>query len=132
MSILFTYTKVGNLEIPTRFVCSASYDAGADNGFVSDWQIELYNTLAKGRVGLIVSGIFHVSSYGKASPVQNLLTDDEFIPGLKRLADAVHAQGSKLAVQLFHPGHEAFRQLQPLGIEAVGPSGLKEGGGPLL
>lgn len=130
MSILFTPAKIGNLEIPNRFVRSATYDAGAENGFVSDWQVELYSTLAKGRIGLIISCIFHVTGFGKASPVMNLLTDDEFIPGLKRLADAVHAHGSKLAVQLFHPGREAFRRLQPLGIEAVGPSEFKAGEDP--
>mgnify|MGYP001072357995 CR=1 FL=1 len=130
MNILFTPTHVGNLEIHNRFVRSATYDAGADKGFVSDWQIELYSSLAKGRLGLIVSGIFHVTSFGKASPVQNLLTDDKFIPGLKRLAEAVHTHGSRLAVQLFHPGREAFRRLQPLGLEAVGPSGIRAGEDP--
>ena len=130
MNILFTPTKIGNLEIHNRFVRSATFDAGAEDGFVSDWQIDLYSALAKGGVGLIISGIFHTTSLGKAAPVQNLLTGDEFIPGLKRLATAVHACGSKLAVQLYHPGREAFRRLQPLGIEATGPSAVKAGEDP--
>ncbi len=128
MNILFTPTQINNLEIPNRFVRSATYDSGAENGCVSEWQIELLASLAKARVGLVVSGIFHVSDFnGKTSPLQNLLTHDRFIPGLKNLADAVHAQGSKLAVQLFHPGRESYRRLHPLGIEAAGPSVLKIG-----
>ena len=133
MNILFTPAKIGSLEIPNRFVRSATYDGGADKGgFVSDWQIELYSALAKGRIGLIVSGVFNVSSAGKISPVQNSATDDKFIPGLKRLAEAVHGHGSKLAVQLFHGGREAFRRQLLLGREAMAPSGLKAGEGPLL
>ena len=131
MDILFNPTKIGNLEIPNRFVRSATYDAGAEDGFISEWQVQLYSALADGGAGLIVSGIFHVTNFGgKVSPVQNLLTNDQFIPDLERLADAVHAHGSTLAVQLFHPGREAYRRLHPLGIEAAGPSALKPGEDP--
>lgn len=131
MNILFTPIKINNLEVPNRFVRSATYDAGAENGCVSEWQIQLLATLAKARVGLVVSGIFHVSDFnGKTSPLQNLLTHDRFIPGLKNLADAVHEEGSKLAIQLFHPGRESYRRLHPLGIEAAGPSALKVGEDP--
>jgi 2,4-dienoyl-CoA reductase-like NADH-dependent reductase (Old Yellow Enzyme family) len=131
MNTLFAPAKISNLEVPNRVVRSATYDAGADGNFVSDWQIELYSALAKGGVGLIISGIFHITSFGgKVSPVQNLLTSDEFIPRLRKLADVVHGHGSKLAVQLYHPGREAFRRLKPLGIEAVGPSAVKAGEDP--
>ncbi|MBN1105765.1 MAG: NADH:flavin oxidoreductase [Deltaproteobacteria bacterium] len=129
MSILFTPAKIGNLEIPNRFVRSATYDAGADNGFVSDWQIELYSALAKGHIGLIVSAVFNVR-VGKAAPGLNSLTDDKFVPGLRRLADAVHANGSKLAVQVYHAGREAYRVLQPAGLVATGPSGFNAGEDP--
>jgi len=131
MSILFASTKIKNLEIPNRFVRSATFDAGAENGFVSDWQLELFRTLVKGGVGLIISGIFHVTDLvAKVSPVQNLLTSDEFIPGLKKLAAAVHEDGSRLAVQIFHPGRESFRRLNPLGMEAPGPTQIKMGEDP--
>lgn len=130
MNILFTPAKIGNLVIPNRFVRSATYDAGAEDGFVSDWQIELYRALSKGRVGLIMSGVFCVTTLNNAAPTLNLLTDDKHIAGLKRLSKVVHENGSKLAVQLYHPGREAFRRLEPFGIEAVGPSGVKSGGDP--
>ncbi|OPY69380.1 MAG: NADH oxidase [Syntrophorhabdaceae bacterium PtaU1.Bin034] len=131
MKILFTPTKIGALEVNNRFVRSATYDAGAEDSRVSDWQINLYRTLARGGVGLIISGIFHVTDLvAKIAPTQNLLTNDEFIPGLKRLAVAVHEHGSKLAVQLYHPGREAFRRLKPLGIKTPGPSAIEEGEDP--
>lgn len=129
MNILFTPAKIGNLEIPNRFVRSATYDAGADNGFVSDWQLDLYGALAKGRVGLIISAAFNIRD-GRAVPVLNSLTDDKFVPGLRRLTDTVHANGSRLAVQVYHAGRDAYRVLQPVGMEATGPSGFKAGEDP--
>lgn len=126
MTVLFTPFSIGNMEIKNRFVRSATYDGGADKGgFVSDWQINLYAKLARGQVALIVSGIFSVDSAGKISPVQNSLYHDRYIEGLARLADVVHRNGSKLAVQLFHGGREAFRLQEALGRHALGPSDLE-------
>lgn len=129
--MLFTPARINTLEVPNRFVRSATYDGGAEpGGLVSDWQIGLYQALARGGVGLIVSGIFHVTPEGRISPAQNGLFDDRFIPGLERLARAVHAQGAKLAVQLFHAGRETHRWKQPKGQTASGPSDLAEGQDP--
>lgn len=131
MSILFTPFAIGGLEIKNRFVRSATYDGGAEKGgFVSDWQIELYKELARGRVGLIVSGIFNVDSIGKISPAQNSLHRDRYVEGLARLSDAVHQCGARLAVQLFHGGREAFRRQEALGRRALGPSELDFGQDP--
>ncbi|MBI5523469.1 MAG: NADH:flavin oxidoreductase [Desulfarculus sp.] len=129
--MLFTPARINTLEVPNRFVRSATYDGGAEpGGIVSDWQMELYRALAQGGVGLIVSGIFHVTKDGRISPVQNGLFDDRFIPGLTRLAQAAHAQGAKLAVQLFHAGRETHRWKQYKGETASGPSALAEGQDP--
>ena len=127
MRTLFAPVKIANIEVPNRFVRSATYDAGADKNFVSDWQIDLYGSLAKGGIGLIISGTFQVIDWGDMPPMMNLLTDDKFVPGLKKLADAVHRHGSKLAVQLFHSGREAWRLLQAKGMEAMGPSAVRAG-----
>ncbi len=126
MTALFTPFSIGSMEIKNRFVRSATYDGGADKGgFVSGWQFNLYAELARGQVGLIVSGIFSVDSVGKISPVQNSLHHDRYIEGLARLSDVVHRNGSKLAVQLFHGGREAFRRQEALGRHALGPSDLE-------
>ncbi len=131
MSILFTPGRLGALEVPNRFVRSATYDGGAQRGgLVSDWQMDLYRGLAQGGVGLIISGIFHVAESGQISPTQNALTDDSFIPGLASLAQAVHDQGAKLAVQLFHGGREVFRWQNHLGRPALAPSTLAQGQDP--
>lgn len=129
--MLFSPSRIGSLEIPNRLARSATYDGGAQpGGLVSDWQIELYRALARGGAGLIVSGIFHVTQDGRISPAQNGLHDDRFIPGLERLAQAVHDQGAKLAVQLFHAGRETHRWKQHKGQTPSGPSDLAPGRDP--
>ena len=48
--------------------------------------------------------------------------DDKFIPGLSKLADVVHAQGSKIAMQLHHTGRENY--LLQRKNKAIGPSAI--------
>lgn len=131
MENLFSPLTIRSLTTKNRFVRSATYDGGAERGgFVSEWQVGLYTALAKGQIGLIVSGIFSVDSVGKASPTQNSLHQDKFIEGLSKMINAVHEYGSNLAVQLFHAGREAFRRQEALGRYALGPSDLKKGQDP--
>jgi len=110
MSVLFEPMQMGKMEIKNRFVRSATYDGLADRGGeVSERQIELYEALAGGGIGLIVSGLAPVHPSGKMSPTQNCIFDDSFIPGLRRLTDAVHRHNARIAVQLFHAGRERAR-----------------------
>jgi len=123
MSILFEPINIKNLEVPNRFVRSATYDGCSDrNGGVTEKQIKLFTDLASGGVGLIVTGIAYVHPSGQISPFQNSLAHDSLIPGLKRLTRAVHDRGAKIAVQLFHAGRESARFLEPKKERAIGPS----------
>ena len=106
-SILFEPTKIKNMDLGNRFVRSATYDGCADKGYVTEKQVNLYETLAEGGVGLIITGITYVHNNGQISKFQNSISSDEFIPGFKRLTCAVHDRGAKIAVQLFHAGREA-------------------------
>jgi len=110
---LFEPYKIKNLEIRNRFVRSATYDGSADqNGRVSERQVSLYEELARGKVGLIVTGIAHVHATGRISPYQNSIADDDDIAGFSRLTRAVHDLDAKIAVQLFHAGRETGKVYQ--------------------
>ena len=123
MSILFEPMKIKGMALRNRFVRSATYDGCADkNGHVSEKQMKLFEDLADGGTGLIVTGIAHVHPSGQISPIQNAITSDECIPGLKKLTAAVHERGAKIAVQLFHAGREGARYLIVKKQEAVAPS----------
>jgi len=108
-SIVFTPSRIGQLDIKNRLVRSATYENAATiNGEVSDFLVDLYRTLAKGGVGLIITGIAGVCS--KARPRHFLVRadDDSFIPGLKRIPEAVRtvAPDCKVMLQLYHPGRQ--------------------------
>ena len=107
MSILFEPSNIMNMSLRNRFVRSATYDGFANDGYVTENQTNLYATVAKGGVGLIITGITYVHPSGQISKFQNSIAGDEFIPGLKKLAQTVHHEGAKIAVQLFHAGREA-------------------------
>ena len=73
------------------------------NGMISEQDMVFYTRLAKGGVGYIVLG--DVAPINSFSPTPKLF-DDSQIPAFKELADSVHAYGTKLGVQLFHPEYD--------------------------
>jgi 2,4-dienoyl-CoA reductase-like NADH-dependent reductase (Old Yellow Enzyme family) len=114
--VMFEPFRIKGMEIPNRFVRSATYDGSADkNGRVSERQITIYGELAEGKVGLIVTGIAYVHATGRISSFQNSIAHDDDIAGLSRLTEVVHSMGARIAVQLFHAGREKGRiyQKQP-------------------
>ncbi len=127
MSTLFEPVKIGTMEIKNRFVRSATYDGSAErSGHVSERQLQMFDTLAHGGVGLIVTGITYVDPSGQNLPFQNSMANDEYILGFKKLNDTVHNQGAKIAIQLFNAGRERVRFLKDKTEEAIAPSFIKD------
>ena len=73
------------------------------NGMISEQDRGFYTRLAKGGVGYIVLG--DVAPINSFSPTPKLF-DDSQIPAFKALADSVHAYGTKLGIQIFHPEYD--------------------------
>lgn len=123
MSILFSSKKVGGLEIKNRFVHSGTYECMAtETGEITDQLVKRYATLAKGEVGLIVTGYMSVLASGRAAKYQTGIHSDSFIPGLRRLADAVHEGGSRIFFQLVHAGRQTIPEYS--GQKPMGPSSV--------
>jgi 2,4-dienoyl-CoA reductase-like NADH-dependent reductase (Old Yellow Enzyme family) len=123
MSILFDSAKMGSMTLRNRFVRSATYDGCAETiGRVSQEQLKMFEELARGGVGLIITGITYVHPSGQISPFQNSLSSDECIPGFRRLSETVHHEGAKIAVQLFHAGRETAKVFKPQQKHALAPS----------
>ena len=124
MSILFDPAQIKNLSLPNRFVRSATYDGMSDpSGTVSASQIKLIGDLAAGGTGLIISAIMYVHPSGQVSSFMNSIAADDRIDGLKKLSDAAHEHGAKIAVQLYHGGREArfvkTKRLLPLAPSVI-------------
>jgi 2,4-dienoyl-CoA reductase-like NADH-dependent reductase (Old Yellow Enzyme family) len=103
--ILFSPYNIGSLELPNRFVRSATAERMADaDGRPFKHMQKLYEELALGGVGLIITGHMYVHPTGKAHPEMTGIYSDELIPDLAILADVVHKHGGKVAVQINHGG----------------------------
>jgi len=124
-SVLLTPLAMGFLTLPNRFVRSATQDYMArDDGEVTDRQIGLFRALAEGEVGLIITGHAYVHPLGKAGPNQIAIFDDRFVPGLMRIAEAVHGGSSKVFVQLAHAGRQTKKR--HIGGTPVSPSAVPD------
>jgi 2,4-dienoyl-CoA reductase-like NADH-dependent reductase (Old Yellow Enzyme family) len=124
-SILFTPVRVGSLTLPNRFVRSATHDFMADeDGSVTDRNVELYRRLAEGEVGLIITGHAYVNRSGKASPRQLGVYSDSLLPGLKRVAGAVHGFPSRIILQIAHAGRQTKEKI--CGCTPLAPSAVYE------
>lgn len=122
-SVLFTPVKIGRLEIPNRFVRTATHDFMAEeDGSITARQISLFKELAEGEVGLIITGHAFVSFRGKASPRQIGVYSDTLIPGLKQIPKTVHRFPSRIFLQIAHAGRQTKEKLcknRPLAPSAV-------------
>ena len=119
MSILFEPCNFCGLELKNRFARSATLEGMAtDEKIPSDLLLTLYEELAKGGVGMIVTSAVRADRSWDPSPnSRNLCLDrDDLIPGFSRLARKVHDLGSKVILQL--------GTFYRFGGELVGPSSL--------
>jgi 2,4-dienoyl-CoA reductase-like NADH-dependent reductase (Old Yellow Enzyme family) len=114
VSNLFEPKSVGTLEIPNRFVRSATAERLADDKGSPLPQLgEMYAALARGGVGLIINGHTYVHPSGRAHAGMSGIYDDELIPAWESVVQATHEAGGVLAMQINHGG----RQCDPAVIE---------------
>ena len=122
----FAPFKIKGLEVRNRFVRSGTYDGTPDaQGRATDASAAIYGDLARGGVGLIITASAFVSLSGQSSRSQYGIHSEEMIPGLRRLTEAAHAGGARIAAQINHSGLLLRYQPGP-GEYALAPS-LKEG-----
>ncbi|OBA44741.1 oxidoreductase [Nocardia sp. 852002-20019_SCH5090214] len=93
------------MTVPNRVVLPAMDMNLCEDGEIEQGDIDHFVARAAGGTGLIITGCCAVAyPVGCASTKEPGLSEDRFIPGLRALADAVHAAGSKLCVQMTHHG----------------------------
>ena len=105
MKTLFEPVKINAMLLPNRFVRSATWVGLADDaGNCTPELTHLMADLARGGVGLIVTGHAYVHPSGKHAPYQLGIDNDSRIEGLRSMTKAVHAHNGKIAVQLGYGG----------------------------
>lgn len=116
--MLFETNYIGNCEIKNRFIRSATFEGMAtQDGLNTDPLNDKMRELAKGEVGMIISGHAYVSAEGRAGNLQLAVDRDDCLDGLKSMAETVHNAGSKIFLQLAHAGGQAI-----VNETAIGPS----------
>ncbi len=115
LNTLFSPEKIGNVQIKNRIVRSATYTRKAEKyGIVGNTLIEFYDELAQGGTGLIISEFIGVDPSGTASAYQLRLDNDSFIPGQRKLVEAVHNYPEvKIAAQIAHTGRQGAHPKYP-------------------
>jgi 2,4-dienoyl-CoA reductase-like NADH-dependent reductase (Old Yellow Enzyme family)/thioredoxin reductase len=114
--------KVRSMVIPNRLVMPPMGTGLGNEGMVSEANLAYMKRRSQSGAGLIITEIVEVHPLGSTSPKCLAIWDDKFIPGLSKLADVVHAQGNKIALQLHHCGRESF--FQTCNKTAVAPSAI--------
>ena len=102
-NVILQPIEVGGQTFKNRIMFPPLTTGYEKNGMISEQDMGFYTRLARGGVGYIVLG--DVAPINSFSPTPKLF-DDSQIPAFKALADSVHAYGTKLGVQLFHPEYD--------------------------
>ncbi|MFR1448558.1 MAG: FAD-dependent oxidoreductase [Beduini sp.] len=105
---LFTPIKIGHTTVKNRIFMPPLSTNLADKGYVTDALVEHYSSRAKGGVGLIITEVTTVEPTYTYLPGDMSIYDDSYIPGWKKLVEAVHQYDTKILSQLFHPAYMAF------------------------
>ena len=111
--LLFQKGMIGNVEIKNRLVMTPMGTNLAElDGTPGPAMLKYFEERAKGGCGLIFPEICRVNDVHGAGMMRQIsATSDRHIPGLAKLAQTVHKYGSKIFIQLHHPGREGVSSL---------------------
>jgi 2,4-dienoyl-CoA reductase-like NADH-dependent reductase (Old Yellow Enzyme family) len=122
--MLFDPCTLAGLPLKNRIVRSATFEKLAnEDGFVTDELIRLYEDLAEGGSGLIITGHALVHPSGRTVRQMLCIHGTLYGEGMRKLTDAVHARGGLIAIQLNHGGRQC-RSLMLGGVEPMAPSAV--------
>lgn len=124
LHLLFSPLSVGPVVLPNRIVSSGHDTVMADDGKVTDRLIAYHEARARGGVGLIVVQVAAVHPSARYTSHTLMADDDSCIPGLARLAEAIHAHGVPVFQQLFHDGRESMESDDGTLPVALAPSAV--------
>src|SRR5215212_44916 len=127
MPKLFDPVRVGNIELDNRIIMapmtrSRASDAGVQPPFVAEYYRQ------RASAGLIITEATNISPMAKGYIRTPGIYTDEQVETWRPVADAVHARGGKLFMQIFHTGRIALPDFLPDNAQPVAPSAVRAGG----
>ena len=132
MAVLFEETTINGMTIKNRLVRSATHEGMGDgDGFPKPELFKLYERLAKGGVGLIISGYAYVSRDGLSPFIGMIGIDrDEHIPKYRDLVDLVHRYDTRIVMQIAHCGRQSLESMT--GTSPIAPSPVRDPGSGVI
>jgi len=121
---LFSPLAIGSCTIKNRIVSSGHDTVTVDDGRITDQLIAYHAARAQGGVGLIVAQVAGVHESAHYTAHVLMAIDDSCIDGYQKLASTVHASGTKIFGQLFHPGREVMESQDGSSPVALAPSAV--------
>lgn len=106
MPLLFTPLQIAGATLRNRVVLSPMCQYCAINGYADDWHLVHLGKFALGGMGLVFTEATAVEERGRISHGDLGIWSDRFLPGLKRIADFVRAQGALPGIQIAHAGRK--------------------------
>lgn len=119
MKRVFETARLGKSELKNRLIRSATWEGIANpDGSVTEEACEIYEELAKGGVGAIITGFTSVALHDYYFGGMMRLCDDTLIPQYKKLVDVIHAEGTPVITQLalgayYRPVNSRYMQVEP-------------------
>jgi len=125
MKTLFEETKLGTITIKNRFVRSATWEnMTTEDGHITNKLYKTYEDLAKGEVGLIITGYANVVKEEQPNPGMMGIYNDSFVEEYRKLTDVVHKYASTIVLQVAYGGTKTTYNLGERVIFA--PSEVRE------
>lgn len=122
---LLSPIKIGSLELKNRMIVPPMISCMAETDhYVNDKYIDYIVEKHKGGFAMVINEGHAVSEGGCGFNRMFGLFDDKFLPGQKKLVDAIHAVGGKACVQLMHSGRQSISMEE--NFLAVAPSAIKD------
>src|SRR3954454_16737815 len=116
---VFEPTTLGPVQLRNRILKAATFEGMSPRGLVSDALVDFHRTFAAGGVAMTTVAYCAVSKEGRGAPNEIVLRP-EALPGLTRIAEAVHAEGAAINAQIGHAGPVA--QSRATGQKALAAS----------
>lgn len=109
-SLLFTPASIGPLTLRNRTIRAAAFEGMCENNSPTDMLYNYHRSVAAGGVGMTTLAYASVTRNGLSFPHQ-LWLRKEIVPGLRRITDAIHAEGAAASIQIGHCGNMSHRSI---------------------
>lgn len=123
INFLTNYTLKNGVQLKNRVVMlPMTIAASFADGVITNDEIDYY-TARSGGVGMLITAVANINDLGKGFEGQPSIAEDDKIPRLKLLADAIKKDGTKAVIQIFSAGRQAntaiLRGQQPVSASPV-------------